>query len=485
MEEAVIKGDPEIEIENIEYDSRLVKENALFVAIKGYQHDGYEFIPKALESGAVAVMGEKEECTLVDNYIQVPDIRKAMAEVSARIYGYPGLKLKACGVTGTNGKTTTCYLIKNILDARNKATGMITSQVYDTGKETFEAERTTPESLDLQRLLFLMKKNYCVNVVLEVSSHALMLHRVDNVDFRVAVFTNLTRDHLDFHETMEEYFNAKAKLMDRLEGPLSYAVINLDEPAFRPLFGNFISSYMSYSLSDAAADVYCTTYEINPDSTTFDIVTPMGNRTINLKLPGKFNLYNAIAAAAGGLASGVDLDSVVRGLEISEPVPGRFKYINQGQPFSVYVDYAHTPDAIERLINATKELIDGRILTLFGCGGDRDKGKREMMGTAATANSDYVVLTSDNPRSEDPLDIIEDVKPGLEGENYDICPDRAEAIRIIMKKAKPGDAVLLAGKGAETYQEIKGVREPFSDIEESIKVLNEMGFTLQEENQEN
>lgn len=473
---AVLTGDGSLEISNIEYDSRMVKAGSLFFAVKGFKVDGYDFVEQARAGGAVAVMGERENCDYIDTHVRVPNIREAMATVSAKFYGYPGLQVKGCGVTGTNGKTTTCFMLKAILEARNKMTGMITTYVYDTGKELFRAERTTPESLDLQRLLFLMKRNHCVNAVIEVSSHALALHRVDHINFRVAVYTNITRDHLDFHQTMENYLNTKAQLLKRLDGELSYAVINLDVPEFRPLFGEITSSHMTYSLKNSEADVYCEDYEIRSDRTTFNLISPMGNRTIELKLPGRFNLMNALAAATGGLACGVDIDNVVMGLETVQPVPGRFNHIEAGQPFAVYVDYAHTPDAIERLCEAARELTEGRLLLLFGCGGDRDRGKRPMMGKAAVEYADYAVVTSDNPRSEDPLAIIEDVKPGLTGGNYDIQPDRKKAIHEIMAKAQPGDAVLLAGKGAEPYQEIKGVREPFSDIEEAQAALAELGY---------
>ena len=485
METKQLTGNQDVEIENLEYDSRLVNKNGLFFAINGFKFDGYDYVKDAVKNGAVAVLGERESCDDIENHVSVPNVRKAMADVSSAFYGHPGLHIKACGVTGTNGKTTTCFLLKYILEARTKKVGLITSVVYDTGNEKFGAERTTPDSLDLQRLLYLMRKNYCVNAVIEVSSHALELHRVDNINFRVAVYTNITRDHLDYHKTMEAYLAAKAKLLDKLEGPMSYAVINLDVPEFRKLFGDFDSSYMSYSLSDPEADVYTTGYEIKPEGTIFDLYTPMGSRTIHLKLPGKFNLMNAIAAATGGLACGVDIDAVVTGLENARPVPGRLNYVDGGQPFAVYIDYAHTPDALERLIQSVREINKGRILTLFGCGGDRDKGKRELMGQVVTLNSDYAVVTSDNPRSEEPESIIEDIKPGLVGNNYDICIDREEAIKKILNNAKDGDAVLLAGKGAENYQEIKGLRLPFSDMDVALKILAELGYTSSRESQEN
>lgn len=475
-ENAVLTGNGELEIENIEYDSRQVRPNSLFIAIKGFKTDGYDYVEQAVASGAVAVLGERESAAGIDTHVQVPNARKAMSDVSAKFYGYPGLRLKVCGVTGTNGKTTTCNLIKNMLEARGKKVGLVTSLLYDTGNEQFKAFRTTPESLDMQRLLFLMRKNNCQNAVVETSSHALMLHRVDNIAYRVAVYTNLTRDHLDFHGTMEEYFRAKATLIQKLSGPMSYAVINLDVPEFHQLFGELPGPFIAYSLSNRQADVYAGDFEIRPDKTIFDLVTPMGTRTVEFRLPGRFNLMNALAGAAGGLASGVDLDTVVKGLEVSTPIPGRFNYVEMGQPFAVYVDYAHTPDAIERLCEAARGVAPGgRLLLLFGCGGDRDRGKRPLMGTAATTLADYAVVTSDNPRSEEPLAIIEDIKPGLKGNNYEIHADRREAIKAIMAKARPGDVVLLAGKGAEHSQEVKGVKYEFNDALEAQKALEELG----------
>ena len=474
---ARLTGDGSLEIDQVEYDSRLVNRAALFFAVKGYKVDGFEYVEQARQNGAIAVMGERDSCPGVDNYIAVADIRAAMATAAATFYGYPGKRLKACGVTGTNGKTTTCFLLKKILEAHNKSTGLITSLQYDTGRQTFRAERTTPESLDVQRLLYLMKAAYCVNAVIEVSSHALELHRVDHIDFRVAVYTNLTRDHLDFHETMENYLQAKMKLARRLKGDLSCAVINLDEEAWRPLFGEVTCSVITYALEDRKADVHCGSYELRPDGTTFDLATPNGSRTVSLKLPGRFNLKNALAAAAGGLACGVDLDSVVIGLEASRPIPGRLNQVSDGQPFGVYVDYAHTPDALQRLCETVREISKGRLLLLFGCGGDRDRGKRPIMGRIAVRNADYVVVTTDNPRSEDPEAIIADIKPGLSGNSYEIEPDRRAAIAAILGKAKDGDAVLLAGKGAEPYQEIKGVKHPFSDIVEARAALEKLGYS--------
>ena len=471
-----IKGKTDIEIENIEYDSRLTKKNSLFFAVTGFKQDGYQFVQQAVSNGTVAVVGEKEKCEGVGTYIRVPDIRLAMAHIAVVFYGYPGKKMKLCGVTGTNGKTTVCHLLRNILEQQNKKTGLLCSTIYDTGKEVFTAERTTPEAIDIQRLLFLMKKNYCTNAVIEVSSHALALKRVEFLKFRVVVFTNITRDHLDFHKTMEDYLNTKALLLKKMNGPMSYAVINLDIPEFRKFFGDFSSSYLSYSLEDSNADVYCANYEIKPTSTVFDLVTPMGTQTVMLPLPGRFNLINAVAAATAGLAYGIDFDNVIAGLETARPVPGRFMPVDVGQPFGVYIDFAHTPDALERLCQSAREMTKGKVMILFGCGGDRDKGKRPIMGEVATKNADYVVVTSDNPRSESPDVIIKDIKPGLKKKNYKIIPDRKEAIAHIINEATTGDVVLLAGKGIENYQEINGERFPFNDSAQAREALVERGF---------
>lgn len=482
VESAVLNGDGSIEIEQIEYDSRVIHSPALFFAVSGFRDDGYNYVKSARKKGAVAVVGERESCDDIPVYVRVPNIRQAMADISARFYAYPGMRLKVCGVTGTNGKTTTAILIKKILEARNKQVGLVTSLYYDSGSETFPAERTTPESLDLQRLLFLMKKNHCVNAVIEVSSHALTLHRVDHLDFRVAVFTNISRDHLDFHKTMEAYLAAKTILFKKLSGELSYVVFNLDQPEFRSFLGEITSSFMTYSLSDENADVYCGESELKLSGTIFNLVTPMGNRTVDFKLPGTFNLYNALAAAAGGFASGIDLDNVVQGLEEATPLPGRLEPLDCGQPFGIFIDYAHTPDAIKRLCETVRQLTSGRLLLLFGCGGDRDSGKRPLMGQAAINSADEVIVTSDNPRGEEVAAIIDEIRPGLEGGRFEILPDRREAIAAILRKAGNGDVVLLAGKGAENYQEIAGIKHPFDDRAEAATVLTEMGYRAVETN---
>lgn len=478
-------GNQEVDIQSIEYDSRRIKEKALFVAVKGFKFDGYDYVKSAVDKGAVAVMGERESCSDAAVHIRVRNVRKSLADVSAQFYGFPGRKLSVFGVTGTNGKTTTCFLIKEILEAADNKTGLITSSVYDTGTEVLKAKRTTPESLEMQRLLFLIDKNNCDNAVVEVSSHGLVLHRVDNIVFKLALFTNLTRDHLDFHKNMEDYLQAKAQLLDKLDKDDAVAVINIDVPEFVQLLNRDNINFVTYSLSNTEADIYCANYRISPNETTFDLVTPNGMHNVTIKLPGKFNLINAIGAAAAGFAAGLESAAIIAGLEKALPVPGRLNVINRGQPFALYVDFAHTPDAIQRVCETIREMCDGKLLLMFGCGGDRDRGKRPLMGKVAVTNADFVVVTSDNPRSEDELAIIEDIKPGLQGGNYEIEPNRKKAIELILSKAKEGDVVLLAGKGAEKFQEINGKFHPFDEIDIAESTLVNLGFKPTEDLERN
>ncbi len=470
-------GNAEVKIESIEYDSRRVTRDSLFVAIRGMKFDGYDFADQAIRNGAVAVLGESKECSLPQAHVSVPNARKAMADVAARFYGYPGTKLNLFGVTGTNGKTTTCFLIRDILEAAGSSTGLVTSSVYDTGREIIQATRTTPESLDLQRLLFQINKNSCDSAVIEVSSHSLVMHRVDNVSFKTVLFTNLTRDHLDFHKSMEEYLKAKAQILTHLADNDSTAVVNIDVPEFVSLMNLDDIKFVTYSINNPEADIYCTSYSIEPSSTKFDLMTPTGMYKVELKIPGRFNLVNAVAAAAACHSAGIADEDIVKGLENAAPVPGRLSYIDQGQPFAVYVDFAHTPDALERVCEAVREISKGRLLLLFGCGGDRDKGKRSMMGQVARNSADFICLTSDNPRSEDPIMIIEDIKSGLLNADVVIEPERKRAIFEILNKAQAGDVVLLAGKGAEKYQEIDGEFIPFDEIDLVQQALANLGYS--------
>ncbi|MDD4051925.1 MAG: UDP-N-acetylmuramoyl-L-alanyl-D-glutamate--2,6-diaminopimelate ligase [candidate division Zixibacteria bacterium] len=469
-------GDEGRQVSGIEYDSRLITPGAAFVAVQGYAQDGNRFIDDAIGRGASAIVTEKQSDRSIPQLI-VGDARSALADLAARFYPDEGAPLKKYAVTGTNGKTTSCFLLKNILDTAGFKAGLISSLVNDDGATRATAARTTPESLEIFRLLQAMRRNGCKCAVMETSSHALILHRVKNVTVDVALFTNLTRDHLDFHRDMDDYLEAKARLLDKVAGDDKYAVINLDSPEFRTFLTRAAGRIMTYALEDRTADVHAEKFEFSPLGTQVTMVTPAGTRTVVLPLPGRFNLYNALGATAAALAGGIGLDAIMTGLEHSTVVPGRLERVAVNAPFTVYIDFAHTPDALQRTIETLRELGQGRVTALFGCGGDRDRGKRPLMGQTVTALADYSVLTSDNPRSEDPAAIIDDVKPGLKiGAPVAVIVDRREAIRHLLQRARPGDMLIIAGKGDESYQEIKGVKYPWSDREVVREELHYLGF---------
>jgi UDP-N-acetylmuramoyl-L-alanyl-D-glutamate--2,6-diaminopimelate ligase len=469
-------GDETRPVSDIEYDSRRITPGAAFVAVQGYAQDGNRFIDDALARGAAAIITEKQSDRSVPQVI-VPDARAALADLAARFHPDTGTPLKKFAVTGTNGKTTSCFLLKQILDTAGLKSGLISSLVNDDGATRTQAARTTPESLEIFRLFEAMRRNRCRCVVMETSSHALILHRVRNVVIDVALFTNLTRDHLDFHRDMDDYLEAKAKLLDKVAESDKYAVINLDSPEFRPFVSRATGSVITYALNDRTADVHPDTFEFTPQGTQVTMATPTGTRTIHLPLPGRFNLYNALGATAAALAGGVDIDAIMTGLERATVVPGRLERVASAAPFSVYIDFAHTPDALQRTIETLRELGQGQVMVLFGCGGDRDRGKRPLMGHVVTALADYSVLTSDNPRTEDPAAIIDDVKPGLTpGAPVAVMVGRREAIRHLLQKAQAGDILLVAGKGDEDYQEIHHVKYPWSDREVVREELHNLGY---------
>lgn len=469
-------GDETRPVSDIEYDSRRLTPGMAFVAVRGYAQDGNRFIDDALARGASAIVTEKQSARPVPQLI-VPDARAALADLAARFHPDTGAPLKKFAVTGTNGKTTSCFLLKQILDAAGLKAGLISSLVNDDGATRTPAARTTPESLEIFRLFEAMRRHRCRAVVMETSSHALILHRVRNIAVDVALFTNLTRDHLDFHRDMSDYLEAKAKLLDKVAERDTYAVINLDSPEFRTFATRATGSVMTYALNDRTADVHPDAFEFSPSGTRIRMVTPHGTPAFRLPLPGRFNLYNALGATAAALAGGVELDAITAGLEKATVVPGRLERVAPTAPFSVYIDFAHTPDALQRTIETLRELGQGRVMVLFGCGGDRDRGKRPLMGQTVTALADYAVLTSDNPRTEDPAAIIDDVKPGLKpGASVAVMVDRREAIRHLLQKAQAGDMLLIAGKGDEDYQEINHVKYPWSDREVVREELHTLGY---------
>jgi len=475
LTDAKLVGKGNIEIKGLEYDSRRIKPGMLFAAITGYRLDGKEFIGEAIRNGAVAILSDREiECNLP--VVIVASVRKALADLAACFYDYPGRKLKVIGVTGTNGKSTTVFLIKKILDFAGIKTGMINSLVYDTTVEQFKAERTTPDSIEIQYYLHQMEKAGCEYAVIEVSSHALVLNRVDNIDFTVGLYTNFSRDHLDFHKSMDKYLSAKKLLLGKIAGRSSYAVINQDVPEFVSLIDEYDIFAISYSPDGHDADIKIDSPKLSPTISFFNLMIFDDSCEVWFNLPGRYNLANAAGAAAAATAIGIDIDIIKNGLELADPILGRYQPVIMGQPFSVVIDYAHTPDALERLCQSAREITTGRILTLFGCGGDRDSGKRPLMAEAASRNSDFVILTSDNPRTENPEKIFKETLPGMTGDNYEVVSDRREAIRAIIGKAEKNDTVLIAGKGAEDYQEIGTTRHPFNDKTEIESALKALGY---------
>ncbi len=467
----------DIKITKIEYDSRSVGKNDLFVAIPGLEKDGHEFIRDAAGRGAVAAVVQKDGSYPVKAKIVVANSRLTLARLANRYYDYPSRKLKLVGITGTNGKTTASYMIKSILEAANQKTGLIGTINHYVGSKKIPASHTTPESLDLQRLFSEMLNSGVSHVVMEVSSHALSLDRVFETDFDVGVFTNLSREHLDFHQDMESYRNAKGKFFSMLEDDGKWAILNRDDPHWDYFFNQAKVPKLNYSMEHGKADVFPKSFSINFDCTRMELCTPAGEVKIKLKLLGKANLYNALASATCGLALGIDLDIIQKGLESSTFIPGRMELIDWGQKFNILIDYAHTADAFQRLLHTVRDLTQGKIWMVFGCGGDRDKGKRPEMGKVASDLADYVILTCDNPRTENLDQINQQIYEGAaRKEKVNIIRDREEAIREVLNNAKEGDTVILAGKGHENYQIIGKRKFRFVEKELVESFLKEKGF---------
>ncbi|MEW5978053.1 MAG: UDP-N-acetylmuramoyl-L-alanyl-D-glutamate--2,6-diaminopimelate ligase [Acidobacteriota bacterium] len=471
---------PDIEVTGVAYDSRRVQKGNIFVAIRGERVDGNGFVPQALANGAAAILSDRPRPEgIAVPWIQVRSTRRVLATLSARLHGWPSTRLNLVGITGTNGKTSTAFLLESILRADGKRTGLITTIEYRSPTGARTASRTTPESLDLQEQLRDFVDQGCAYAVMEVSSHALAMHRVEGCRFRSAVFTNLTPDHLDFHRTMDAYFEAKKRLfVDTGWGPPRRSLINLDDPRGPELAELCRGRCQTYSVR-SPADFMIRRFERSQTGIEMTIGTPTGDLPISSKLLGRPNLSNVVAAVAASHDLGVELRVIQYGIENCRPIPGRFERIDQGQPFLVVVDYAHTQDALQKLLETVRELEPKRVLVLFGCGGDRDRTKRALMGKVAQHLSDYCVLTSDNPRNEDPLAIIRDIESGFTGGSprYLVQPDRRLAIQCILREARPADAVIVAGKGHETYQELAGQILHFDDREEVRKALAELGWS--------
>ncbi|WP_080846541.1 UDP-N-acetylmuramoyl-L-alanyl-D-glutamate--2,6-diaminopimelate ligase [Cytobacillus gottheilii] len=465
-----------IEISSIENDHRKVTQGSLFVCIKGFTVDGHDLAAEAVKAGAVAVIAERELLLEVP-VITVKNTKRAMSVLADAFYGHPTHKLQLIGITGTNGKTTTSHLIEKMAQDFGKTTGLIGTMYTKVGDDVFTTKNTTPESLTLQRTFKQMVDAEVSTAVMEVSSHALDEGRVHGCDFDIAVFTNLTQDHLDYHGTMEEYKRAKGLLFAQLGSRFQpdapkYAILNADDAATEQYIRSTSAHILTYGI-DQAADFKAHSITIQASGTSFTLDSPLGVFNVNMKLIGKFSVYNVLAAISTGVAAGIPIDRILASIEEVEGVSGRFETVDAGQDFSVIVDYSHTPDSLENALQTIQEFADKRIFTVVGCGGDRDRTKRPIMAQISCAYSSNPIFTSDNPRSEDPNSILADMEAGATGNNYKIISDRREAIRYAISQASAGDVILIAGKGHETYQQIGDQIFDFDDRIEAKKAIEE------------
>lgn len=467
----LINSSGDIEINHIEYDSRRVKEGDMFACVVGTFKDGHEYAENACRNGASALIVERELPFSVPQII-APNSRRAMAQLAAKLYDYPAKQLRIVGVTGTNGKTTTTYMIKSIAEKCGLKVGLIGTIRNIIDNRVISTQRTTPESTELQCILRMMADEGVDLVVMEVSSHSLDQERVYGLNFEVAGFTNLTQDHLDYHKTFDNYLAAKKKLFERC----GYAVVNADDSYSAKLLEGLDVERATYAVREPA-DIYANNIEICVRDVEFDMTTPQGSAHISVPIPGLFNVFNAMLAAGISLKLGFPLDKIAEGLADVSGVTGRMEALDTtGFPFSVILDFAHTPDGIINLLTSVREFAKGRVMTVFGCGGDRDHAKRPLMGEAAGRYSDFCVVTSDNPRTEDPMSIIGNVLDGVNktAVEYVVIQNRREAIKYALNHAKPNDVVVLAGKGHETYQEINNVKYPFDEKVVVAELLDEM-----------
>jgi UDP-N-acetylmuramoyl-L-alanyl-D-glutamate--2,6-diaminopimelate ligase len=485
------RGDLDVEINDIFCDSRAVATGGLFVAIKGLVVDGHRYVGAAVERGAAAVVVQEDIDIAGAVVVRVGDSRAALGHLADTFFDSPSMKLKLLGVTGTNGKTTICYILEQILKTAGKNPGVIGTINYRYGATSITPPNTTPESLDLVRLLSGMVGAGMDYAVMEVSSHALDLNRVDSCMFDAALFTNLTQDHLDYHHTMENYFASKARLFRELIGRKkdTTSVINADDPWGRRLIDETKGKVMTYGMGDGA-DIRPTAFTADTRGVRGEGVTPYGKFRFDSNLLGRHNIYNLLAALGGAFAMGIDLETAVSGINRHIAVPGRLEPVEGTEDISVLVDYAHTDDALANVLSTLAPLAKNRLITVFGCGGDRDRKKRPRMAQAAAAKSDKVIVTSDNPRTEDPAGIIDDILAGFEGTGctrvdpqnsfwqdtrrvYTVIPDRREAVRFGVSQAQAGDIVLIAGKGHEDYQIIGTTKYPFDDRLEAKAALEQ------------
>lgn len=455
-------ADMDAEIAGVSSDSRTVGQGELFAALSGFETDGYRYIPMAVQNGAAAVVCEKKPTVDVP-YILVRSARAALAAIAANFYGHPADRLKMLAVTGTNGKTTVTYLLKNVLEqALGAKVGLIGTIQNMIGDEVLPTERTTPDILELQALLHQMVEAGCTHAVMEVSSHALMLNRVDGIHYAVAGFTNLTEDHLDFHKTMDAYCDAKSLLFRQCD----VGVLNLDDFYYERIRSRADCRIMSYSTKQNCADLTAKNIRLKSDRVETDVVIGSEICRLELGIPGAFSVYNALTVTLMAVALGIPLSEAAKALRTAKGVKGRMEVVpTPGKDYTVIIDYCHTPDGLENALQTVNGFCRGRTIAVFGCGGDRDPFKRPVMGAIAAENADLCVVTSDNPRTEDPNAIIGQIVGGMKGAAYKVIENRAAAIEWAMDNAKKDDVILLCGKGHETYQEINRVRHPMDERE--------------------
>lgn len=476
LELPVVHGDVKREVETIVYDSRMAKPGAIFVAMKGEHVDGHDFIEQAINNGAEVVVSQRPYKHPKATLVIVPDSRVAMGELARGLYGYPSGHLKVTGITGTNGKTTTSFLLKHICETALLRTGLIGTVRYEIGDRLLPSIHTTPESADIQHLLYQIRAAGCKGAIMEVSSHAIKQKRTQGVEFDVAVFTNLTQDHLDYHRTMESYFEVKAQMFRDLskQKKKAVAVVNGDDTYGSILSKDLVPSVKVLTYGQGRGmDFRGSDYICTLQGARFKLEA--GGRSFLVRLPliGKFNLYNALAAIAAASVLGIDIRTAVQALKTAPQAPGRLQMVPGKRNFQVFVDYAHTPDALENVLRTLKELATARVITVFGCGGDRDRQKRPLMAASVEKYSDHIILTSDNPRNEDQEQIFNDTKKGFVRASYECIPDRKEAIDYAVNMANEKDIILIAGKGHETYQEIEGQKFPFDDVEVAAAAIRE------------
>ena len=466
-----VRGRTDIDITDIEFDSRKTGKGSLFFCIKGFETDGHKYAPKAVENGAEAIVTSyfMEELADVTQVI-VEDGRKAMALISANFYGNPSRKLRMIGVTGTSGKTSTTYMLRSILEKAGRKVGVIGTISIVMGDRVIPSEHTTPESKDLQKILADMVDEGIQDVMMEVSSHSLYLDRVYGIEFDGSIYTNLSQDHLDFHKDFEHYFLAKSILFRNTRK----AVINTDDSYGQRMYDLCTGEKCTFAL-ERDADYRAEEVVYGVEGSTFTLRAPDGERKIELAIPGRFMVYNALGAAAITEMLGTDLDAIKEGLEAVKNVPGRVEQLDSRKHgYKVVLDYCHKPEALKDVLEMIKGYAKGDVICIFGCGGNRDREKRPIMGRIAEDNSDFVVVTSDNPRFEEPMAIIDEIVAGMEKSNHMVIEDRREAIRYALTHARKDDVILLAGKGHEDYQEIKGVHYPFDEKVVVRELLDEI-----------